>query len=261
MATSLTNVLLLGFATLAGCAADGIDAPGSAGGGGKSDDGGEQGLHVRTVKTQLGPDNAISWPQAVDAESDVDDKINAALSFETITGENLEEITSAWATDPEEVHPGLQSVNFTVDGNVRNVLSLTINQEYLGAYIDFSSSYHNFNSNTGAPVGITDILTSSSLPTIASVLDKELQSRIAELKTELAAEIASGEVEASTWDDLHVTAESLEAFSATSDGITFHYDPGFPHVIQALEPSGEFEVSIDALDAAISPTGLWANEY
>jgi hypothetical protein len=153
------------------------------------------------------------------------------------------------------------SADFTVDGNVRNVLSLTISYETVYAYPDFHNAYLNFNSNTGASIGITDILTAQSLPVIASRLDVVLQTRIAALKTELAAEIASGEVSADQWDGLHVTAEDLESFSTTPEGITFHYDPGFPHAIVALAPDGEFKVTLEQLDPAISPDGLWADEY
>lgn len=260
-----SSAVLFALATIAGCATDGADgsAAGSGGGGGKGDDGSEQGLHVEAQVTKLGPQNEIRWPVAVDDASEVDNIINEALKFETVTmGEDLEAIKAAWAAaGPDDVVGGLVSADFTVDGNVRNVLSLTIQQEWLGAYIDFSKTYLNFNSNTGASVAITDILTEASLPVIASRLDEVLQQRIATLKTELAAEIASGEIEATQWDELHVTVADLSQFSTTNEGITFHYDAGFPHVIQALEPDGEFAVTIDQLDAAISSEGLWADEY
>jgi len=260
-----SSALLFALATIAGCATDGADggAGGTGGGGGKGDDGSERGLHVEAHVTTLGPQNEIRWPVAVDDASEVDNIINEALKFETITsGEDLEAIKAAWAAaGPDDVVGGLVSADFKVDGNVRNVLSLTIQQEWLGAYIDISNTYLNFNSNTGAAVAITDILTEASLPVIASRLDEVLQARIATLKTELAAEIASGEIEATQWDELHVTAADLAAFSTTNEGITFHYDPGFPHVIQALEPDGDFKVTIDELDPAINLEGLWADEY
>ena len=53
----------------------------------------------------------------------------------------------------------------------------------------------------------------------------------------------------------------LESFSTTPDGITFHYDAGFPHAIIALAPDGEFPVSFEDLEPAISADGLWADEY
>jgi hypothetical protein len=260
MRTTLSGLLLLTLATISGCATDGADSAGPGGSGGGKADGSTDGLHVRTVTTQLGVDNAIKWPEVVDTASDVDDKINAQITFETITGENLEETKRLWA-DGEAFHQGVDSAEFEVNANLRNVLSMSIHYETLYAYPDMQDAYVNFNSNTGAAIGIKDLLTEASLPVIASKLDVVLQARIKQLKTELAAEIASGEVEATQWDELHVTAADLESFSTTPDGITFHYDPGFPHVIVALEPDGEFKVPFEQLEPAISGTGLWADEY
>jgi hypothetical protein len=254
------GLLLFASATLIGCAADGIDSPGNGPrGGGKAD--GEEGLHVVARVTKLGDFSEIRWPEAVDTYSEVDDLINSKLGFEDITGENLDEIIRKWETGTEEVQQGVVSADFTVDGNVRNVLSLTISYETVYAYPDFHNAYLNFNSNTGASIGITDILTAQSLPVIASRLDVVLQTRIAALKTKLAAEIASGEVSADQWDGLHVTAEDLESYSTTPEVITFHYDPVVPHAIVALAPDGEFKVTLEQLDPAISPDGLWDDEY
>jgi hypothetical protein len=261
MRNILSGLLVLSVASLTGCASDSFDGVGSGGGpGGKGDGDTEEGLHVVAKTTTLGPYNVIRWPVAVDDASDVDDTINAAMAFEVVTGEDLEAIKREWASGGD-FHQGLTMADFEVNANIRNVLSVTINYEWLGAYPDMSFVYVNFNSNTGAAVAITDILRESSLPAIATRLDTELQARIAQLKTELAAEIQSGEIEATQWDELHVTVADLASFSTTPDGITFHYDADFPHAIQALEPDGEFEVAFEDLDADISETGLWADEY
>src|SRR6185503_16061947 len=227
-----TSFLLLLSASLIGCATDGSDSAGSGGGaGGKAD--GDEGLHVVAKVTKLSDQNSIRWPQAVDAHSTVDDTINAQLKFEDLTyGENLDEIKRAWAAAmPDEVIFGVQSTDFEVTANMRNVLSLSVSIETMAAYPDMFYAYKNFNNLTGAAVKITDLLDASKLPAVASKLDEELQRRIATLEME----IQSGEVQADQWDSLHVTAADLESFSTTPEGITFHYDPGFPHAIQALE--------------------------
>ncbi len=259
-----TALFLFVASITAGCAADGSDPTINGGGGGKADEDMEQGLHVRAQVTTLAEGVEIRWPVAVDSESEVDDIINSKMNFNEVTGENLEEMKRAWASRmPDEIIHGIDMADFEVTGNVRNVLSVAINYETVYAYLDFQNVYLNFNSNTGAPVAITDILKATSLPTIAARLDEQLQARIAQLKVDYAAEIASGEIEATQWDELHVAAGDLQSFSTTPEGITFHYDPGFPHVIQALEPSGDFAVSINDLDPAIRTDmdGLWADEY
>jgi hypothetical protein len=263
MRSILSTSLFLALATIAGCAADGGDMPGQTGGGGggKADGTGDEGLHVTAEVTTLGEYNEIRWPVAVDDASEVDDVINQALAFDTVTGESLEDTKRAWAEDPEGIHPGVDAADFEVNANIRNVLSLTVNYETIYAYPDQQRVFFNFNANTGATVAITDILDASALPVLAARFDAELQTRIAQLKQDFATDIASGDVDASTWDNLHVTAEDLQSFSTTADGITFHYDAGFPHVIVALEPDGDFAMSIDELDEYISADGLWAGEY
>lgn len=262
MRNASSTTLLLVFATMTGCAADGGDMVGSGGGGGGKADGADEGLHVSAQLTKLGEYNEIRWPVAVDDASEVDDIINSKLKFEDITGENLDDIKRNWQNaGPDDVQQGVDSADFVVNANIRNVLSLTISYETIYAYPDFHNAYMNFNSNTGATIGITDILTEKSLPVIAKRLDTVLQDRIAQLKVDMAADIASGDVPADTWDGLHVTAADLESFSTTPDGITFHYDAGFPHAIIALAPDGEFPVAFDDLDPAISADGLWADEY
>jgi hypothetical protein len=259
-----TALFLFVASIAAGCAADGSDPTINGGAGGKADGDSEEGLHVRAQVTTLSADNIIRWPVAVDSESEVDDVINTKLNFGEVTGENLEEMKRAWASrGPDDFVQGIDSADFAVTGNVRNVLSIDINYETIYAYPDFHHAYLNFNSNTGAPVAITDILKATTLPTLAAQLDRRLQAEIAQLKMDFAAEIASGEIQATQWDELHVTAGDLQSFSTTPEGITFHYDAGFPHAIVALEPAGEYAVTIDALDSFIrtDDAGLWAGEY
>lgn len=257
-----STAVFLALSTIAGCAADSSD-PSHAGGsgGGKADGTNEVGLHVEARVTTLGSYNEIRWPVAVDDASDVDDAINQALAFDVVTGEDLAATQAAWAEAPDDPHQGVDAADYEVNANIRNVLSLTINYEYMGAYPDQSRNFFNFNSNTGATVAIGDILDASALPALAAQFDEQLQARIAQLKMDLASDIASGDVDASTWDNLHVTAADLESFSTTADGITFHYDPGFPHVIVALEPDGDFSLTIDELDSYIRADGLWAGEF
>lgn len=48
-------------------------------------------------------------------------------------------------------------------------------------------------------------------------------------------------------------APAAEMPAAAAAGATFVYDFGFPHVIQALEPSGECFLSYEELEPAAGP--------
>ena len=258
MLNSISTALLTAL-TLVGCATDGADRAGPGGAGGKAD--GDEALHIEARVTKLGELNEIRWPVAVDTSSEVDNVMNAKLGFEAVTGENLDELKAKWAAGGDGPQQGVDEADFEITANVRNVLSVAIRYETIYAYIDFHHAYLNFNPITGAEVAITDLLDAASLPGLAAKLDHELQARIAKLKTDYAAEITNGEVEATQWDGLHVRADDLASFSTTQEGITFHYDPGFPHALVALAPDGEFAVAFEDLDAAIRTDGLWAGEY
>jgi hypothetical protein len=52
--------------------------------------------------------------------------------------------------------------------------------------------------------------------------------------------------------------ENLEGFSISDRGVTFIYDYGYAHVVQALEPSGDFFIPISQLKSFIRRDGLLA---
>jgi hypothetical protein len=41
-------------------------------------------------------------------------------------------------------------------------------------------------------------------------------------------------------NQLEFKRENLDEFSVSDKGVTFIYDAGFPHVIQALQPDGQY---------------------
>jgi hypothetical protein len=56
-------------------------------------------------------------------------------------------------------------------------------------------------------------------------------------------------------DQLSFTQENLDEFSVGDKGVTFLYDAGFPHVIQALEPDGRYFFSYALLRPHLKSTG------
>ena len=50
-------------------------------------------------------------------------------------------------------------------------------------------------------------------------------------------------------------ADDLNRFRLDEKGVTFVYDFGFPHVSEALEPSGEYFLSWEELRPYVEPGG------
>ena len=57
-------------------------------------------------------------------------------------------------------------------------------------------------------------------------------------------------------EPLKFTIENLDEFSVGAKGITFLYDAGYPHAIQAFEPIGEYFFSYSELKPFIRRDGL-----
>ena len=71
------------------------------------------------------------------------------------------------------------------------------------------------------------------------------------------------EIERSNWGDqdlfdADLDKEDLDQFSLSDKGVTFIYDYGFPHAIEALQPDGRFFLSWAKLRPFIKRDGLLA---
>lgn len=60
------------------------------------------------------------------------------------------------------------------------------------------------------------------------------------------------------FQETNFTVGNLSDFSISDEGVTFEFDYGFPHAIQALEPEGAFLVKWAELRPFIKPPGLLA---
>ena len=58
------------------------------------------------------------------------------------------------------------------------------------------------------------------------------------------------------FESANFTAKDLNHFAVNDKGVTFIYDYGFPHVIQALQPEGRFTFDWQDIKAFIKPGGL-----
>lgn len=56
--------------------------------------------------------------------------------------------------------------------------------------------------------------------------------------------------------DTDFTVKDLNNFSVTGNGVTFYYGYGFPHLIQAAEPPGEYVLNWTQLRAFVKRGSL-----
>lgn len=173
-------------------------------------------------------------------------KIEAILDYEKNFGFNIQE-------EIKETY-WLDSADYTVNYNKNGILDVTIFLEGSGAYPSGTSKYLIINTKTGTRVKPSDVFI--NLSGLAELGRKAQQT---EIKTE-TARIKKEEPDFEPNEylgDAKFTTDNLWAFTVSDNGLTFHYDYGFPHVAKALQPDGEYSFTWTELKPYIKKTGLF----
>lgn len=150
----------------------------------------------------------------------------------------------------------LDSMDYEVSYNKNGILDIHLMREGTAAYPDGHSRHVVVNTRTGRRVSIPDAFTSIGdlLVKIDEAQKREIADHIEELKSddEQAAESFREMMEEGLYG-----GEKLDEFSVSETGITFIYDYGFPHAIQAMEPEGRYFFNWEALSSFIKPRGVF----
>jgi hypothetical protein len=175
-------------------------------------------------------------------------KIETTISYEKIFDFNLKD-------EIGEIQ-WLEEASYTVDYNKNDILGVTLSMMGTGAYPSEASQPVVVNLETGERVLAKDVFVK-----LSDLATKGKQTQAAEIKrsiVEIKKENPDEENPALLFETADFTVANLDRFSVSDKGITFWYDYGFPHVIQALQPEGRFFFSWTELKAFIKPDGLLA---
>ena len=178
-------------------------------------------------------------------------KIENAISYERIFEFNLKE-------EQTEIF-WLDSAEFKTEYNRSGMLGIALTMDGSGAYPSVYTKHVVVDTKTGLQVKPADIFANAKTAALVNLLDERFQERvklaIAEVKKDSAEDAATlTEMLA----EKKFTAENLNHFSVNDKGVSFYYDYGFPHVMLALEPGGEFFMSYADLKSFVKPGGLLA---
>jgi hypothetical protein len=207
---------------------------------------------------------------------DFPEKKRATISFPVIKGglsnqavlnkvRSLLQVKNIFDTSIEEyrAETWLEEFDYTVNYNKSYILDITFMQSGSGAYPDTQQKHLAINLKTGRLIKAADIFKSGSLDELTAVLDKKLQ---AEIKQRLKDIEQSKDYDAEEkkslpemFENLKFEATNLDEFSISDKGITFMYDAGFPHVVQALQPDGQYFFSYAELGAYLKHKGSAAS--
>lgn len=162
-------------------------------------------------------------------------RVRSILDFKNIFDYSLGEYRSdSW----------LSEFDYVVNYNADFLMDITFCQSGAGAYPDEQSRHFLINLIDGRISKARDVFVSDKLAQLASVVDVELQSELGALEKRNASDNDVGPQDRTSikgaYENLKFAVEHLEDFSVGRTGITFLYDAGFPHVIQAFEPKGMY---------------------
>jgi len=153
----------------------------------------------------------------------------------------------------------LSEFDYKLNYNKNYLLDITFSQSGMGAYPDTQTKHFLINLKTGRVIKAGDAFNPDSFATLATMVDQKLKAETKEIIKEVEADKDSDADQKSSLkeqlEQLTFTVEDLDEFSVSDKGVTFLYDAGFPHVIQALQPDGSYFFSYAELRPYVNRTG------
>lgn len=174
-------------------------------------------------------------------------KIETSIGYEKNFGFNVKE-------EIDDVQ-WLEKASYEVLYNKNGVLDLMLSMEGSGAYPSNNRKNVVVNLKTGEKIEATDIFI--KLNELAAMGKKMQQAEIKKAIVDIKKENPGEENPAGLFESSNFTVVDLNAFSVSDKGVTFQYDYGFPHVILALQPDGQYFFSWAKLKPFVKRDGAF----
>jgi hypothetical protein len=157
----------------------------------------------------------------------------------------------------------LSSCDYVVNYNKHNILDILLVIEGDAAYPDSAIRHLVFDIRSGRKLGFPDIFYASRMPdllgkirTVMKLNEEEAVKESDEVR-ETLEQYREGEPDLYPTPD-RIQFKDLDGFRISDTGVTFIYDYGYAHVVEALEPPNEFFLSYSELKPFIRTDGLLA---
>ncbi len=153
----------------------------------------------------------------------------------------------------------LAEFGYKVNYNRNYILDVTFTQSGSGAYPDTHTKHFAINLKDGSVIKAADVFTGDKSEALAALVNNKLQAELKKIVQELTASRGDPEdlrIAKEVQEPLKFTVENLDEFSVGAKGITFLYDAGYPHAIQAFAPVGEYFFSYSELKPFTKRDGL-----
>ena len=158
-------------------------------------------------------------------------KITAAISLEKVLQLNIKEELSEYQW--------VEEADYKVLYNQNGVLCVEQWMTGTAAYPDSVTKRVVVDVKTGLAVRPADVF--KDLPALAALVKKLQTAEVAAATKELRSDPDARPEELFT--ETNFTVADFGEFAVDARGVTFFYDYGFPHVLEALQPAGEYRFS------------------
>ena len=225
---------------------------------------------------KAGSDQAVVRPRTVviirrgALIRDYPDKKRATITYPVISGlkdaqvlrrvQSILQIKNVFDTSIAEYREDnwLYEFNYKVNYNKNHILDITFTQDGSGAYPDTQHRHFAINLRNGGVIRASDAFVAGKLPELRALVNEKLQTELKEILTSLKDSKSDPEdsrVAAEAQETLDYKLEDLDNFEVGAKGITFLYDAGYPHAIQAFAPNGRYFFSYSELKPFIKSDG------
>lgn len=176
-------------------------------------------------------------------------RVSLILNFKNIFDYSLKEYREdTW----------LEEFDYVVNHNGNHLLDITFSQSGSGAYPDDQSRHFLIDLRNGKVIKAGDVFVTDRMAQLTTNVNQKLQAELKLILQELSDSKSDAEdirIAREAQEPLQFTLENLDNFSVGRKGITFLYDAGYPHAIQAFEPVGRYFFSYSELKLYIKPDG------
>jgi hypothetical protein len=177
-------------------------------------------------------------------------RLRNTLSMKNVFGSSLAEART---------EPALLSFDYEVNYNQNYLLDITFTDETEGAYPETHRKHFLMNLKNGRVIKAADAFDPGSLATLTRLANEKLKAEVVELvKVNEEDKESDADQKSAVRDQLkqlEFKRGSLDNFSVSDQGVTFLYDAGFPHVIRAMQPDGQYFFSFTELRPHIKSNG------
>lgn len=153
----------------------------------------------------------------------------------------------------------LSEFGYKVNFNRNSILDITFTQDGSGAYPDTHTKHFTINLQTGSIVKASDVFEPAKLESLSALVNRKLQDELKQIVKENSGPGSDAEdtrIIKESQEVLEFKPENLDEFLVGAKGLTFLYDAGYPHAIQAFEPAGRYFFSYSELKPYIKRDGL-----